>query len=69
MRLTALALVILVAASTSVALGANPRERTLAICHPTGSKDHRYVLVRVPVSSVRVRLTHGDVLPANGRCP
>jgi hypothetical protein len=69
MRLVALGFAVLVATSASAALGAAPRDRTLTICHRTGSKQHPYVLARVPVSSVRERLRRGDVMPANGRCP
>ena len=69
MRLTALAFVILVGGFVPAALGAASPERTLAICHPTGTMEHRYVLIRVPVGSVRARLKRGAVMPANGRCP
>jgi hypothetical protein len=54
--------------STSTTTTAASGKKVL-VCHATHSKKHPYVLIRVSVHSVHARLTHGDVLPANGKCP
>jgi hypothetical protein len=65
----ALALAALCAASTALAKQQPTPGQTVLICHATHAKKHPYVLVRVPLSSAHARLKHGDVMPANGKCP
>jgi hypothetical protein len=72
MKLIALTAPLLLAGlASSAALAARPAakgEQKVQICHATHVKKHPYVLISVPVSSVRGRLRQGDVMPANGRC-
>ncbi|MEA2426280.1 MAG: hypothetical protein QOH13_2690 [Thermoleophilaceae bacterium] len=67
MKLVGLALAVALVAPLTAS--ATPREQTVLICHATHSKQRAWVPTRVPVSSVRTRLRHGDVMPANGKCP
>ena len=73
MKVTTLALAALLAglASSALATASKPSTsgKSILICHATHAKKHPYVLVRVAVSSVHARLQHGDVMPANGKCP
>jgi hypothetical protein len=71
-KLAPLAVVLLVCLVGNTALAAKKPPapvRTILICHATHAKKRPFVLLRVAVTSVRERLKHGDVMPANGACP